>query len=100
MGESEWLFVGRKGRQITPADVYQTVRKYMTALSDADRVSPHVFRHSFATQILNEGGSIEAIRELLGHADLATTEVYTHVTREHLKEVYKHAHPRRIKNEH
>lgn len=94
MGESEWLFVGRKGRQITPADVYQTVRKYMTALSNADRISPHVFRHSFATHILNEGGSIEAIRELLGHADLATTEVYTHVTREHLKEVYKHAHPR------
>ena len=94
MGESEWLFVCRKGRQITPADVYQTVRKYMTALSNADRISPHVFRHSFATHILNEGGSIEAIRELLGHADLATTEVYTHVTREHLKEVYKHAHPR------
>lgn len=94
MGDSEWLFVGRKGRQITPADVYQTVRKYMTALSNADRISPHVFRHSFATHILNEGGSIEAIRELLGHADLATTEVYTHVTREHLKEVYKHAHPR------
>lgn len=94
MGESEWLFVGRKGRQITPADVYQTVRKHMTALSNADRISPHVFRHSFATHILNEGGSIEAIRELLGHADLATTEVYTHVTREHLKEVYKHAHPR------
>jgi len=94
MGESECLFVGRKGRQITPADVYQTVRKYMTALSNADRISPHVFRHSFATHILNEGGSIEAIRELLGHADLATTEVYTHVTREHLKEVYKHAHPR------
>ena len=93
-GPSEWLFVGRKGRQITPADVYQTVRKYMTALSNADRISPHVFRHSFATHILNEGGSIEAIRELLGHADLATTEVYTHVTREHLKEVYKHAHPR------
>jgi integrase/recombinase XerC len=70
------------------------VKKYMTTLSNADRISPHVFRHSFATHILNEGGNIEAIKELLGHADLATTEVYTHVTREHLKEVYKHAHPR------
>ena len=94
MGPSEWLFVGAKGRQITPQDVYQTVKRYMTVLSDADRISPHVFRHSFATHILNEGGNIEAIKELLGHADLATTEVYTHVTREHLKEVYKHAHPR------
>ena len=94
MGPSEWLFVGVKGRQITPQDVYLTVKRYMTVLSDADRISPHVFRHSFATHILNEGGNIEAIKELLGHADLATTEVYTHVTREHLKEVYKHAHPR------
>ena len=93
-GPSEWLFVGARGRQITPQDVYLTVKKYMTALSAADRISPHVFRHSFATHILNEGGNIEAIKELLGHADLATTEVYTHVTREHLKEVYKHAHPR------
>ena len=98
-GPSEWLFVGTKGRQITPQDVYRTVKKYMSALSDADRISPHVFRHSFATHILNEGGNIEAIKELLGHADLATTEVYTHVTREHLKEVYKQAHPRgKVKN--
>lgn len=93
-GESEWLFVNRKGRQITANEVYRVVKKYMPALSNADRISPHVFRHSFATHILNEGGNIQAIKELLGHEDLATTEVYTHVTREHLKEVYKHAHPR------
>lgn len=94
MGDSEWLFVGPKGKQVTVNDIYTTVKKYMTRLSNADRISPHVFRHSFATHILNEGGNIEAIRQLLGHTDLATTEVYTHVTREHLKEVYKHAHPR------
>lgn len=93
-GASEWLFVGRKGKQITTQDIYQTVKKYMPLLSNADRISPHVFRHSFATHILNDGGNIQAIKELLGHADLATTEVYTHVTREHLKEVYKYAHPR------
>ena len=93
-GASEWLFVGRKGRQITVQDIYNTVKKYMSSLSNADRISPHVFRHSFATHILNEGGNIQAIKELLGHADLATTEVYTHVTREHLKEVYGQAHPR------
>lgn len=93
-GASEWLFVGRRGRQITPQDIYNTVKKYMSLLSNADRISPHVFRHSFATHLLNEGGNIQAIKELLGHADLATTEVYTHVTREHLKEVYKYAHPR------
>ena len=93
-GASEWLFVGRKGGQITTQDIYNTVKKYMPLLSNADRISPHVFRHSFATHILNEGGNIQAIKELLGHADLATTEVYTHVTREHLKEVYSFAHPR------
>ena len=93
-GASEWLFVGRKGGQITVQDIYLTVKKYMPLLSNADRISPHVFRHSFATHILNEGGNIQAIKELLGHADLATTEVYTHVTREHLKEVYTYAHPR------
>ena len=83
-----------KGGQMTGDGVYYVVRKYMSLLSTADRVSPHVFRHSFATHILDEGGSMRAIQELLGHESLATTEQYTHVTREHLKEVYKHAHPR------
>lgn len=94
MGPSEWLFVNRRGGQVTPGEVYRVVKKYMTGLSNADRVSPHVFRHSFATHILSEGGDLMAVKELLGHANLATTEVYTHVTREHLKEVYLHAHPR------
>lgn len=92
--DSEYMFVDKKGRPIKPATVYSVVKKYMAPLSNADRISPHVFRHSFATHILNEGGNLQAIKELLGHADLATTEVYTHVTREHLKEVYKFAHPR------
>ena len=98
MGEVEWMFVNHKGEQMDPTGVNYVVKKYMTALSNADRISPHVFRHSFATHILNEGGDLMAIKELLGHENLATTEIYTHVTREHLKEVYKHAHPRGRKN--
>ena len=94
MGVSEWLFVNRHGQQMTGDGVYAAVKKYMSLLSNADRISPHVFRHSFATHILDEGGNIRAIQELLGHESLATTELYTHVTREHLKEVYSHAHPR------
>ena len=98
---SEWLFVGKRGRQIAPGEIYKIVRKYMTQLSSADRISPHVFRHSFATHILSEGGDMEAIRQLLGHASLSTTEIYTHVTREHLKDVYRQAHPRgNEKNKH
>ena len=93
-GASEWLLVNDKGEQLTANKVYTTVKRYMTLVSNADRISPHVFRHSFATHILDNGGNIQAIKELLGHADLSTTEVYTHVTREHLKEVYQHAHPR------
>lgn len=91
---SEWLFVGKRGGRISEGMVYTIVKKYMSSLSTADRISPHVFRHSFATHILNEGGDMEAIRQLLGHASLSTTEIYTHVTRERLKEVYRHAHPR------
>lgn len=88
------LFVNENGRAINSYKVYAIVRKYMTPVSNADRISPHIFRHTFATQMLNEGANINAIKELLGHASLNSTEIYTHVTREHLKEVYKHSHPR------
>ncbi len=92
--DREWLFVNSEGRQMSGSGVYYVVKKYMSSLSNADRVSPHVFRHSFATHILDEGGNIEAIRQLLGHESLATTEIYTHVSREHLKDVYSQSHPR------
>ena len=88
------LFVNADGKAISYSKVYAIVKKYMTLLSNADRISPHIFRHTFATQMLNEGASISAVKELLGHESITTTEVYTHVTREYLKDVYKHAHPR------
>lgn len=90
----EALFVGNKGLPITQAQVYDTVRRYMGQFSNAQKVSPHVFRHSFATHLLNEGAELQNIKELLGHANVGVTEIYTHVSREHLKEQYKHAHPR------
>lgn len=95
----EALFVTEKGKSLSAEAVYHVVKKYMAQLSNADKISPHVFRHSFATHMLNEGADINAIKELLGHADLMATEVYTHVTREHLKEAYKHAHPRARKDD-
>lgn len=95
--DTDYLFVNRKGKPISAAMLYNIVRRYMAPISNADRVSPHVFRHTFATHMLNEGANIDAIKELLGHTDLSATEVYTHVTKEHLKESYKHAHPRATK---
>ena len=94
-----YLFVNKKGFRISPDTVEYVVKKHMTALTTADRVSPHVFRHSFATHILNEGGQLLAIKELLGHSSLNATEVYTHVTRSHIQEVYNHAHPRAAKQQ-
>lgn len=95
--ESELFFIRPDGSPITPYDVAKVVKHYMSPLSNADRISPHVFRHSFATHLLNEGADINAIKELLGHSDLSATEVYTHVSRQHLKETYKHTHPRERK---
>jgi len=88
------LLVDSKGKPVSDGKVYRIVERYMRPLSNADRTSPHVFRHSFATHMLNEGANIGAIKELLGHSSLSSTEIYTHVSREHLKETYKHAHPR------
>ncbi len=94
---TDQLLVNSKGRKVSDGMIYLIVKRYMSAMSNAERTSPHVFRHSFATHMLNEGANIDAIKELLGHSDLAATEVYTHVTKEHLKETYKHAHPRATK---
>ena len=94
VGRTESFFVRANGKPFTEYDVRKVVKRYMTLFSNADRISPHVFRHSFATHLLNEGADISAIKELLGHTDLAATEIYTHVSRQHMKEIYKHTHPR------
>lgn len=92
--EGNALFTDRKGKPITGGMIYYIVKKYMRVLSVSEKTSPHVFRHTFATGMLNEGANIDAIKELLGHGSLTATEIYTHVTREHLKEAYRHSHPR------
>ena len=97
VANTDRLLVNSKGRVVSDGMIYLIVEKYMAPRSNAERTSPHVFRHTFATHMLNEGANIDAIKELLGHSDLAATEVYTHVTREHLKDTYKHAHPKKTK---
>jgi integrase/recombinase XerC len=92
--KSTMLFVTNKGRDVYPAFIYQTVKRYLTYVSTQDKRSPHVLRHSYATSLLNRGADLNAIKELLGHASLAATQVYTHNSIEKLKSVYKQAHPK------
>jgi len=88
------LFVTNKGTAVYPVFIYKIVKSYLTYISTQDKKSPHVLRHSYATSLLNRGADLNAIKELLGHASLAATQVYTHNSVERLKSIYKQAHPK------
>lgn len=88
------LIVTSEGRSAYPKLIYRIVKKYLTLISTSKKKSPHVLRHSFATCLLNKGADLNAIKELLGHASLAATQVYTHNSVERLKTIYKQAHPK------
>jgi integrase/recombinase XerC len=88
------FFVTDKGRALYPKFVYKVVHNYLRLVTTMQRRSPHVLRHSFATHMLNRGADLNAIKEILGHANLSATQVYTHNTFEKLLTIYKQAHPR------
>jgi integrase/recombinase XerC len=88
------LFVTSKGAAAYPKMVYLIVHKYLSYISTQDKKSPHVLRHSFATSLLNNGADLNSIKELLGHANLSATQIYTHNSVERLKSIYKQAHPK------
>ena len=92
--KSPFLFTTEEGEQISTKQVYRLVNKYLSMVTSLDKKSPHILRHTFATHMLNNGADINAIKELLGHANLSATQAYTHNTIEKLKTVYKQAHPR------
>lgn len=92
--ETPELLVTEKGKKLYPKYAYLLVKKQLSTIPTLDKKSPHVLRHSFATHLMNNGAEINAVKELLGHASLAATQVYTHNTIEKLKEVYKNAHPK------
>jgi len=96
--EEARFFVTEKGKIIYDSLVYRIINNYFSKVSSKKKKSPHILRHSFATHLLNEGADINAIKELLGHSSLASTQVYTHNNLGQLKEVYNQAHPRSKKN--
>lgn len=89
-----WLLVTDNGEKLYSKFVYRKITHYLGEVTSIDKKSPHVLRHTFATQMLNHGADLNSIKELLGHASLSATQVYTHNTFEKLKTVYKQAHPR------
>jgi integrase/recombinase XerC len=92
--KNEYLFVASSGQQLYPKMVYNTVKTYLSKVTSIEKRSPHVLRHTYATHLLNKGADLNAIKELLGHANLAATQVYTHNSIERLKNIHKTRHPR------
>jgi integrase/recombinase XerC len=89
-----FFFVTDKGEPCYPMMVYRTVRKYLSLHTSAEKISPHVLRHTYATHLLNKGAEINAVKDLLGHSSLAATQVYTHNSMDKLKKVFDQAHPK------
>lgn len=89
-----WLLVTDKGAKLYPEMAYRIVKKFLSLVTTIEKRSPHVLRHSFATHLTNNGAEINAVKDLLGHASLAATQVYTHNNIEQLKDIYKNTHPK------
>ena len=92
--DNDTLLLTKSGQKIYETLVYRVINKYLSVVSPKVKKSPHILRHTFATHLLNNGADLNAVKELLGHSSLASTQVYTHNSIAELKKVYAKAHPR------
>ena len=93
------LFISNRGSRISPRSVQERIKRWAVKQGLSGNVHPHMLRHSFASHILESSGDLRAVQELLGHADISTTQVYTHLDFQHLAQVYDKTHPRARKNQ-
>jgi len=96
--KTSYLFITKKGKKLYDTLVYRVINNYFSSVSSKVKKSPHVLRHTFATHLINEGADLNAVKELLGHSSLASTQIYTHSSLGKLKEIYNQTHPRSQKN--
>jgi integrase/recombinase XerD len=92
--ESEYLFISKKGSQLNRKSVWRLLKNYVTRTEIKKNITPHTLRHSFATHLIENGADLRSVQELLGHMDISTTQIYTHMAKKQLQKIHKSFHPK------
>ena len=94
MKSENYLFLNTRGTKLSRMGIWKIVEKYVKQYEIMKEVHPHTFRHSFGTHLLERGADLRAVQEMLGHSDISTTQIYTHIDRDYIKQMHKDFHPR------